>query len=140
MLKKLSSKLAAAAAAVVLAAGASGAGARAQTVVNAVIDVGPGERRCLDHPTKAFRNAWVNDYVMNGSPVKFVFLVGGDGGFNTVSSSGSNPVTRFFDYREARPSFPPSFIPDIFPGFFRTCARNDSDQTTTVYLSLAVDQ
>lgn len=140
MLRKLSFSLAAAAAFVVLAAGAAAPGVFAQTVVNAVIDVAPGERRCLDHPQQAFRNAWVNDYVMNGSPVKFSFLVGGSGGFNVVSNSGETPVTRFFDYREARPSSPPSFIPDIFPGFFRTCARNDSLQTTTVYLSLAVDQ
>ena len=139
MLKKLGQKLTVAAAALVLA-GAAGAVASAQTVVNAVVDVAPGERRCLDHPQQAFRNAWVNDFVMNGSPVKFSFLVGAGGSFDTVSNSGANPVTRFFDYREARPSFPPSFIPDIFPGFFRTCARNDSAQTTTVYLSLAVDQ
>lgn len=135
MLRKLRRKLAAAVA-VVLVGGASGVAAYAQgNTFSAVLDVAPGERRCIDHPTQAFRNASVYDYVMSGAMVKFIFLSGS----REISSSGY-PVLSYYDYLEARPSSPPSFIPDFFPGFFRTCARNDSYQPSTVYLSLTVDQ
>ena len=137
MLRKLTSKLAAAAAAFVIAAGAAGVCASAQgDTFSAVLDVAPGERRCINHPTQAFNNASVYDYVLNGSLVKFIFLSGS----REISNSGPYPVLSFYDYRYARPSFPPSFIPDFFPGFFRTCARNDGYQPSTVYLSLTVDQ
>ena len=135
MLRKLRSKLAAAAVAVVLAAGSSGVVVSAQgNTFSAVLDVAPGERRCINHPTQAFRNASVYDYVMSGAMVKFIFL-----GSREISNSGY-PVLSYYDYVEAEPSFPPSFFPSLFPGFFRTCARNDSYQPSTVYLSLTVDQ
>jgi hypothetical protein len=73
---------------------------------------------------------------LNGSPVKFIFLSGS----REISNSGPYPALSFYDYLNARPSFPPSLIPDFFPGFFRTCARNDGYQPSTVYLSLTVDQ
>jgi len=135
MPNSLTKKLAAAAAVVVLAAGVSGAGAYAQGAFGAVVHLAPGERRCIGNPTRAFYNASVEDFVVEGAPVKFTF----QSGTFQISDSGG-PVLAYYDYLNAPPSFPPSFFPNLFPGFFRTCARNDSHEYSTVYLSVAVDQ
>ncbi|MCA1620172.1 MAG: hypothetical protein LC795_12865 [Acidobacteria bacterium] len=135
MLKKLTAKLAAAAAAVILAAAASGASAYAQSTFAGVVYVAPGTRQCIGNPTQAFYNASVEDFVIEGAPVKFTF----QSGARQISDSGGS-VLAFSDYIYARPSFSPSFFPDFFPGYFRTCARNDGYEYSTVYLSVTVDQ
>lgn len=142
MFKNLSRKLAAAAGAFVLAAGAAGAGVFAQTnTVTAVMDVAPGERRCLTHPDVAFNNASVYDFVVSGELVKFIFL-GRNVNASEFTQLGSSqyPVLSYSDYRSARPPFPPSLIPDFFPGYFRTCARNDGYAPSTVSLSVTIDR
>jgi hypothetical protein len=142
MIKNLSKKLVAAAAVLVIAAGAAGAGTVAQTTITSTIEVPPGQRRCLDHPTRAKDNASVYDYVVSGQPVKFVFLGKRDGAYEflEISNSGPYPVLSYYDYINAPPSFPPSFFSSFFPGVFRTCAKNSSDQPSTVSLSITVDQ
>ena len=135
MPKSLAKKLAAVAAAVMLAAASSGAAAYAQGAFGAVVQLAPGERRCISNPTRAFYNASVEDFVMEGAPVKFTFQ---SGSFQISDSGG--PVLAYYDYLNAPPSFPPSFFGNFFPGFFRTCARNDSYEYSTVYLSVSVDQ
>jgi len=141
MLNNLCQKLLAAAAVFVFVAGVAPAGAFAQeTTVSAVIDVGPGERRCIDHPTVGRERASVSDFVVNGGPVKFIFLGRFSSlGYVEISDSGRYPVLSYYDYINDQPSFPPSFIPDFFPGTFRTCARNDGTQPSTVSLSLTVN-
>lgn len=133
-------KLLFAAAALVLAA-APNVAAQGSTV-SAELYVGPGERRCLDNTTKARSNASVNDYVISGEQVKFVFLGRPENstGFWEISSS-QGPVLAYSDYLNA-PSERSlaSFIPPLFPGFFRTCARNDSTRPSTVFLSVTVDR
>ncbi|HEV2707000.1 MAG TPA: hypothetical protein VGV59_13825 [Pyrinomonadaceae bacterium] len=142
MIKNLSQKLVVIAF-VVLAAGAAGAHVAAQTnTVSAVFDVAPGERRCLTHPTRAERNASVEDYVLAGAPVKFLFLLKRDTDpeFSEISNSGTYPVMSYSTTVSAPPSFPPSFFPSLFPATFRTCARNTSTQPSTVSLSITVDK
>ena len=139
MFKNLSRKLAAAAFVFVLAAVAV-PGASAQFPggsLAVILDVAPGTRQCITNPTMAYRNASVDDAVLYGAPVKFIFA---SSRLGEVSNSGY-PVWSYSDYVSARPSFPPSFFPfDFFPGYFRTCARNDSTEYSTVYLSVTVDQ
>ena len=141
MIKNLSRKLAVGAAALVLAAGAAVPRASAQFPgtgsLGVILDVAPGTRQCITNPTMAYRNASVEDFVLYGAPVKFIFA---SSRLGEVSNSGY-PVWSYSDYVSARPSFPPSFFPfDFFPGYFRTCARNDSTEYSTVYLSVTVDQ
>jgi hypothetical protein len=140
MLRNLCRKLLAAAAVFVLVAGLAPAGVFAQeNTVTAVVEVGPGERRCLDNPTLANNRAAISDSVINGPAVKFIFLGRpANGGFWEISKSG--PVLAYSDFTNAPPSPPPaSFIPPLFPGFFRTCARNDAAEPATVYLSVTVN-
>ena len=140
MIKNLNVKLLVAAAALVFAAAPSVAAQG--TTVTAELYVGPGERRCLDNPTVGRYNASINDYVISGEPVKFVFLgrPQNSSGFWEISSS-QGPVLAYSDYLNA-PSEQSlaSFIPPLFPGFFRTCARNDSTRPSTVFLSVTVDR
>ena len=141
MLKNLCQKLLAAAAVFVFVAGVAPAGVFAQdSTVQATLEVGPGERRCLDNPTVAYNRASVYDFVVAGEPVKFIFLGRFSSlGYVEISDSGRYPVLSFYDYINARPSFPPSFIPDFFPGTFRTCAKNEGALPSTVSLSLTVN-
>lgn len=141
MLKNLCRKLIAAAAVFVFLGGVAPAGVFAQgTTVTATLDVGPGERRCLDHPTVGRNSASVYDFVVAGESVKFIFLGRFSSlGYVEISDSGRYPVLSYYDYINDQPSFPPSFIPDFFPGTFRTCARNDSALPSTVSLSLTVN-
>lgn len=140
MMKNLNVKLLVAAAAFIFTA-APLAAAQGNTV-SAELYVGPGERRCLDNTTKARYNASINDYVISGEQVKFVFLGRPENGagFWEISSS-QGPVLAYSDYLNA-PSEQslPSFFPPLFPGFFRTCARNDSTRPSTVFLSVTVDR
>lgn len=99
------------------------------------VTVPAGDRRCIDLPVTATNNAQVNDFVVSGHKVKFVFLVKRTGAtsFVEVSSSGSNPVSSYGNYITSATN------PTAFPGVFRTCANNMSDKTSTVQLSLTTD-
>jgi hypothetical protein len=101
------------------------------------VNVPPGQRRCLDLSTKAYKTALVDAYVMAGHKVQFVFLGKPDGAsdFIEISDSGPNPVSSYATMITAQTH------PSFFPGFFRTCARNPgSNQSSTDSLTIAVDK
>jgi hypothetical protein len=121
----------------VIASGAFGAGVSAQTgTISGIIDVPAGQRRCIDLSTKAFNNASVDDFVVSGHKVKFVFLGEPDGAleFIEIDNSGPDPVSSFSRMISA------GSHPSFFPGLFRTCARNMSEKPSRVSLTLAVDR
>jgi hypothetical protein len=100
------------------------------------IEVPAGQRRCKDLSTKAYNNASVDDVVMAGHKVKFIFLGKLDGAseYIEIGESGPDPVSSYSKMitKETHPSF--------FPGVFRTCARNPSNKLSTVSLTLTVDK
>ena len=102
---------------------------------NGTVTVPAGDRRCIDLPTTASRNAQANDFVVSGHKVKFVFLVKtlGSSSFVEVGNSGTDPVSSYGRYITTATD------PSAFPGVFRTCANNMSDKSSTVYLSLTTD-
>lgn len=110
------------------------ASAAEQTCAPVVVPA--GQRRCCDMPTVGQRNASVNDFVMSGHKVKFVFLGKPTGSpeFTEIGNSGTNPVSSY-----AR-SITSATDKPFFPGTFRTCANNQSDKSSTVSLKLAVDK
>lgn len=133
MVKNLRGKLVAAGAAVILAAGAivsvaAGAGAWAD-----VVTVNAGQRRCVDSDP-AQQKASVNDFVMSGHKVIFVFLGKPDGSpdFIKIGDSGPNPVSSYTKTITAQSD------PKFFPGTFRNCVKNPSDKSSTDSLTLAV--
>ena len=136
MISNLRKKLAAAAAAVVVTAAGAAAAVFYTDTVTAIVNPPPGDRRCVDLPTTATMNASVNDFVMSGHKVKFVFLGKPDGAsqFIEIDNSGPDPVSSFA--REITAQTHPSF----FPGVFRTCARNPSEKPSTDSLTLTVDR
>jgi hypothetical protein len=139
MIKNLKRKLAASAAAAVVAVVATAGAAAAvfyTDMVTVTVNPPPGDRRCVDLPTRATMNASVNDAVVSGHKVKFVFLGKPDGAteFIEIANSGPDPVSSFA--REITAQTNPSF----FPGVFRNCARNPSDKPSADSLTLKVDR
>lgn len=136
MFKHLSQKLLAAAV-VVLAAGAVLAGAAPlASSITGVVDVAPGQRRCVDFSTTAMSNASMDAFVVSGHKVKFIFLgkPAGAGEFIEIGDSGPDPVSSYS--RMITSQTHPSF----FPGVFRACARNPSLKPSTVSLTLTLDK
>jgi hypothetical protein len=128
--------MAAAAAAVVMATAAAAAATSLFTdTVTGIVNTPPGERRCIDLPTRALTNASVNDFVMSGHKVKFVFLGKPDGAseFIEVGNSGPDPVSSYARLITAQTH------PSFFPGVFRTCARNPSEKLSTDSLTITID-
>jgi hypothetical protein len=131
MVKNSSRNLIAAGITIILAAGAiasmaAGAGAD-------VVEVPPGQRRCVDSGP-ARNKASVNDFVMYGHKVTFVFLAKPDGSpdFIKIGDSGPNPVSSYAKTVTAQSD------PKLFPGTFRNCVKNESQKSSTDSLTLAV--
>jgi hypothetical protein len=135
MFRNISKSLAAVAAIFVTAA-VVGAAALFTDTVTGVVNPPPGGRRCIDLPTRALTNASINDFVMSGHKVKFVFLGKPDGAadFTEISNSGPDPVASYAKAFNAQTN------PSFFPGVFRTCARNPSDKPSTDSLTITVDK
>jgi hypothetical protein len=137
MIKNLRRKLATAAAAVLIVATAGAAAASfTPDSITRTVTTPAGERRCIDLPTRATLNASINDTVIAGHKVKFIFLGKPDGAaeFIEIADSGPDPVPSFA--REITAQTHPAF----FPGVFRTCARNPSNKPSTDTLMITVDR
>ncbi|MDQ3745200.1 MAG: hypothetical protein M3444_12525 [Acidobacteriota bacterium] len=137
MIKKLSRNLVAAAAIVVAAAGVGVAGLAPITDSStSVVNPPPGQRRCKDLSTKAYNNASIDDLVTNGHKVIFTFYRKPDltSDYTEISNSGPEPVSSYSTSVNAQSN------PKLFPGYFRTCARNPSQKPTTDSLTITVDR
>jgi hypothetical protein len=137
MVKNLSRNLMAAAVIVVAAAGVGVAGLAPVTDTStSVVNPPPGQRRCKDLSTKAYKNASIDDVVTDGHKVIFVFFGKPDGAtdFTEISNSGPEPVSSYSKTITAQSN------PKFFPGTFRTCARNPSQKPSTDSLTITVDR
>jgi hypothetical protein len=141
MVKNFSRNLVAAAAmvaAMVVAAAAVGVAGLAPLTDSStsVVNTPAGQRRCKDLSTKAYRNASVDDVVMDGHKVIFIFLGKPDGAtdFTEISNSGPEPVSSYSKTINAQSN------PNFFPGTFRNCARNPSQKLSTDSLTITVDK
>lgn len=136
MIKNLSRKLPAAVAVVLVAATVAAAASLFTDTVTGTVNPPPGDRRCIDLPTRALTNASINDFVTTGHKVKFVFLGKPDGAseFIEISNSGPDPVSSYARTITSQTN------PSLFPGVFRTCARNPSDKPSTDSLTITVDK
>ncbi len=88
-------------------------------------NLGPGQTACITSPNFAYANARADGNVYSGHQVRFTF-----GTTSSVLYDTGIPVTAFA--AEANTYT----YPWAFPSRFRTCAINQSQKASSVYLSL----
>jgi hypothetical protein len=101
-----------------------------------IVDVPAGQCRCVDPSTKELTKAPVDDFVTSGHKVKFVFMAKPDNASDSIEIGDSGPdlVSSYSKMITAQTH------PSLFPGVFRTCARNLSNKPSTDSLTVTVDK